>query len=191
MNHPACRRIDNGTSAADVCEGWQVMVHSPLDDAETFDAVDVAAGRSFMADLPGAGAGLVNPHRGTQGQRKPLLDAGGLPLPVLTGAVVAPQLGVVVNGRFWEQLVLPTAALAAHPGPVEIRIEDNRPGRASPLLGHRDGAVGLAPYIGFNAWHRRLDTGLLREVPLPAAPPAPAPKSAPALLQPVSRPGLT
>src|SRR5581483_4358840 len=148
-------------------------------------------GQSFMTALADAGGGYVNPHRGTQGERKPLLDTGGLPLPILTGAVVAPKLGVVVNGRFWEQLVLPAAALAAHPGPVEIRIEDNAPGRNSTRLGHRDGAVGLAPYIGFNAWHRRLDTGLLREVPLPAAPPAPAPKSAPALLQPVSRPGLT
>ncbi|HZQ77814.1 MAG TPA: S8 family serine peptidase [Acidimicrobiia bacterium] len=169
MNHPACRRIDNGQSAADVCEGWQVMVHSPLDDAETFDAVDVASGRSFLADL----GGFSNPHRGIQGERKPLLDTGGLPLPVLTGALVSPELGVVVNGRFWEQLVFPSTALAHHPGPVEIRIEDNARGRASTLLPHRDGPVGLAPYIGFNPWHRRLDTDLLREVPLPGAPPAP------------------
>ena len=74
---------------------------------------------------------------------------------------------MVVNGRFWEQLVFPTAALAAHPGPVEIRIEDNARGRDSTLLAHKDGPVGFAPYIGFNPWHRRLDTGLLREVPLP------------------------
>src|SRR5581483_7880304 len=134
MNHPGCRHIDNGSSAADVCEGWQVMVHSPLDDAETFDVVDVADGQSFMTALADAGGGYVNPHRGTQGERKPLLDTGGLPLPILTGAVVAPKLGVVVNGRFWEQLVLPAAALAAHPGPVEIRIEDNAPGRNSTRL---------------------------------------------------------
>jgi hypothetical protein len=196
MNHPGCRRIDNGQSAADArgmggvptttaagaaknCEGWQVMVHSPLDDAETFDVVDVGSGRSFLAAVADAGGAFVNPHRGTQGERKPLLDAGGLPLPVLTGALVSPKLGVVVNGRFWEQLVLPSAVLAAHPGPVEVRIEDNARGRDSRLLPHRDGPVILTPYIGFNPWHRRVDTGVLREVPLPAAPPAP--KGVPAL----------
>jgi len=105
--------LQNGKSAGDVCEGWQVMVHSPLDDAETFDIVDTADGQSFLAAVGAAGGGLVNPHRGRQGERKPLLDAGGLPLPVLTrGLVSAAGLGVVVNGRFWEQLVLPTAALA-------------------------------------------------------------------------------
>ena len=174
MNHPACR--EQG------CENWQVMVHSPLDDAETFDVVEVEGGRSFMADLVAAGGGLFNPHRGRQGERAPLVDAGGLPLPVLARSLVSDKLGVVVNGRFWEQLVFPTAVLAAHPGPVEIRVEDNAIGRDSKLLPHRDGPVPLAPYVGFNAWHRRLDTSLLREVPLPAAPAPPAPKAVPALL---------
>jgi hypothetical protein len=177
MNHPACRHVDNGQAAADVCEGWQVMVHSPLDDAETFDVVDVAGGESFLSAVAGAGGGFANPHRGPQGQREPLLKAGGLPLPVLTRGLVSPKLGVVVNGRFWEQLVLPAAVLAAHPGPFEFRIADNAPGRDSTLLAHRDGPVRLAPYVGFNAWHRRLDTGVLREVPVPAAP-EPAPKAA-------------
>jgi hypothetical protein len=166
MNHPGCRRIDNGRSATDVCEGWQVMVHSPLDDAETFDVVDTAEGRSFLAAVAGAGGELVNPHRGTQGRREPLLDTGGLPLPVLTRALVSDKLGVVVNGRFWEQLVLPSAVLAAHPGSFEVRIEDNAKGRASTLLPHRDGAVRLAPYVGFPPVHRRLDTSLLRAGPL-------------------------
>ena len=179
MNHPVCRRIDSGTSAADVCEGWQVMVHSPLDDAETFDVVDLAGGKSFLAAVAAAGGELVNPHRGVQGKREPLLAAGGLPLPVLIRSLVSDKLGVVVNGRFWEQLVIPSAALAVHPGPFEVRIGDNARGRDSTLLPHRDGAVRLAPYIAFNPAHRRLDTSLLREIPLPAAP---APKAVPALL---------
>ena len=159
--------------AAKICEGWQVMVHSPLDDAETFDVVDTARGASIMADLPAAGAGLFNPHRGVQGERKRLVDAGGLPLPVLTrGLVGSPGLGVVVNGRFWEQLVIPNAALAAHPGPLEFRIEDNQVGRASTLLAHRDGPVPLTPYLSFLPSHRRLDTDLLREVPVRAALPS-------------------
>ena len=178
MNHPGCRRIDNGKSVADVCEGWQVMVHSPLDDAETFDVVDLADGKSFLPAVVAAGGELVNPHRGTQGEREPLLEAGGLPLPVLVRSLVSDKLGVVVNGRFWEQLVIPSAALAAHPGPFEVRIEDNAKGRESTLLPHRDGAVSLAPYIAFHPSHRRLDTSLLREVPVPAAP---APKAVPAL----------
>src|SRR5205085_593566 len=74
MNHPACRHIDNGASAADVCEGWQVMVHSPLDDAETFDVIDMAGKKSFLAELAAAGGGYSNPHRGTQGKRGPLLE---------------------------------------------------------------------------------------------------------------------
>jgi hypothetical protein len=213
MNHPGCRHVDpggrgvsprqgrheppqNARSAADVCEGWQVMVHSPLDDAETFDVVDTADGRSFMAELSSAGGGLFNPHRGRQGERKPLLDTGGLPLPVLTrGLVSAAGLGVVVNGRFWEQFVLPTAALAAHPAPFEVRIEDNQPGRASTLLEHRDGPLPLAPYVAFVPSHRRIDTDLLREVPTPAAPapptapekPAPPDKAAPPALPPIGQ----
>ena len=171
MNHPACR--------AQGCENWQVMVHSPLDDAETFDVVDLADGKSFLAAVAAAGGELVNPHRGTQGKREPLLAAGGLPLPVLIRSLVSDKLGVVVNGRFWEQLVIPSASLAAHPGPFEVRIEDNGKGRDSTLFPHRDGAVTLAPYIAFNPSHRRFDTSLLREVPVPSAP---APKAVPALL---------
>lgn len=174
MNHPDCRPVDNGAVAADVCENWQVLVHSPLDDAETLDVVETDSGRGFLADLAGAGGGFFNPHRGRQGERAPLVEAGGLPLPVLTRAVVSPKLGVVVNGRFWEQLVFPTAALAAHPGPFDVRIEDNVAGRASTLLPHRDGPVGLAPYVAFIPHHRRLDSGLLREVPLPTAPAPPS-----------------
>jgi hypothetical protein len=185
MNHPGCRHIDNGESAADVCEGWQVMVHSPLDDAETFDVVDMAAGgRSFLADVAAAGGGFANPHRGTQGKREPLLETGGLPLPVLARSLVSDKLGVVVNGRFWEQLIIPSAALAAHPGLFEVRVEDNAKGRDSTLLPHRDGPVPLAPYIAFVPAHRRLDTSLLREVPLesPNAPQQPLRATRPANL---------
>ncbi|HET9769590.1 MAG TPA: hypothetical protein VFS16_01785, partial [Acidimicrobiia bacterium] len=175
MNHPDCRPVDNGSVAADVCENWQVLVHSPLDDAETFDVVEADGGNSFLADLVAAGGALANPHRGRQGEREPLLEAGGLPMPVLARGLVSPKLGVVVNGRFWEQLLFPTAVLAAHPGPVDIRVADNGVGRDSRLLPHRNGPVALAPYVPFVAQHRRLDPGLLREVPLPPAPAPPAP----------------
>jgi hypothetical protein len=174
MNHPECRRVEAGGSSADVCENWQVLVHSPLDDAETFDVVEADSGRSFLADLAGAGGGLFDPHRGRQGEREPVVEAGGLPLPVLTRALVSPKLGVVVNGRFWEQLLFPTAVLAAHPAPFDVRIEDNGAGRASTLLPHRDGPVPLAPYLGFVPHHRRLDSGLLPEVPRPAVPAPPS-----------------
>ena len=173
MNHPACRRVEAG----EMCENWQVMVHSPLDDAETFDVVEVDGGRSFLAEVATAGGGLFNPHRGRQGEREVLVDTGGLPLPVLNRALVAAGRGVVVNGRFWEQLVFPTAALAAHPGPFEVRIEDNGAGRDSTLLPHRDGPVPLAPYVPFVPSQRRLDTSLLREVPVPAAPAPSRPKT--------------
>jgi hypothetical protein len=131
-------------------------VHSPIDDAETFDLVDENGQRSFLAEAAASGAGLQNPHRGVHGDRA-ALEVNGLTLPL--------GRGVVTNGRFWEQLVIPAAVLAAHPGPVEVRLEDNRPGGRSPLFKHADGPVGLAPYVAFVSWHRRLDTSLLAEIP--------------------------
>jgi hypothetical protein len=165
MNHPGCRPVDNGELAADVCENWQVLVHSPLDDADTFDVADLeGGGAGFLSEIGAAGGGLFNPHRGVHGERRPLA-VGGVAAPLtLIGK------GVVTNGRFWEQLVVPQGALAAHPGAVEVRLEDNRLGKESALLRHTDGAVPLAPYVAFQPWHRRLDASLTGE--LPKLPPA-------------------
>jgi hypothetical protein len=155
MDHPACRRLADGGLSAEVCENWQVFVHSPLDDAETFELVDTASGRGFMGDVRTGGGGLFNPHRGVHGDREEFAVAGvGLPI----------GRGVITNGRFWEQLVVPAATLAAHPGEVEVRIEDNQVGRGSGLLVHADGPVPLAPYVGFTAWHRHVEAGLLDDL---------------------------
>ncbi|MGH9002252.1 MAG: hypothetical protein ACRDYV_03905, partial [Acidimicrobiia bacterium] len=157
MDHPACRRLADGELSADVCENWQVFVHSPLDDAETFDLVDAGSGRGFIGDVRTGGGGLFNPHRGVTGNREDFAVAGvGLPI----------GRGVITNGRFWEQLVVPTATLAAHPGDVEVRIEDNQVGRSSALLDHADGPVPLAPYVDFAAWHRHVEAGLLDDLGL-------------------------
>ncbi|MGH9041939.1 MAG: hypothetical protein ACRDZ3_17095, partial [Acidimicrobiia bacterium] len=155
MDHPACRRLTDAELSAEVCENWQVFVHSPLDDAETFELVDTASGRGFIAEVGTAGGGLFNPHRGVHGDREAFAVAGvGLPL----------GRGVITNGRFWEQLVVPAAALAAHPGDVEVRIEDNMVGGQSALLDHADGPVPLAPYVPFTAWHRHIEAGLLDDL---------------------------
>jgi hypothetical protein len=143
MNHPACRTVE-GTQ---VCENWQVMVHSPLDDAETFELVDTATGAGFMAEVRAGDGGLFNPRRGVHGKRQDLA-LGGFTLPL--------GKGIVTNGRFWEQLVVRGPALAAHPGPVEVRLADNVPGRTSPLLPHTDGPVMLAPYRPFKNTQRQL-----------------------------------
>ena len=170
MDHPDCRRIDNGASAADVCENWQVLVHSPVDDAETFELVDVERGTPFLGELGAAGGGYFHPHRGVHGDRQEL-EVAGIFLPL--------GRGVVTNGRFWEQLTIPAPALAAHPGLVQVRLEDNVAGGTSTRLRHADGAVPLAPYVGFRAWHRKTGTGLVdglaRAVPVPAAPAVPGP----------------
>lgn len=152
MDHPGCRQIDNGTSAADVCENWQVLVHSPVDDAETYELLDVASGKGFLAELGAAGGGFHHPHRGVHGERVGVALAG-VTLPI--------GRGVVTNGRFWEQLVVPAGVLAAHPGPVEVRLEDNVAGSTSTLLTHADGPVPLAPYVAFRRWHEKTGAGLL------------------------------
>jgi hypothetical protein len=155
MDHPACRRLADRELAAEVCENWQVFVHSPLDDAETFELVDTGSGRGFIGEVRTGGGGLFHPHRGVHGNREEFAVAGvGLPL----------GRGVITNGRFWEQLVVPAATLAAHPGDVEVRIEDNQPGGRSALLDHADGPVPLAPYVPFAAWHRHVEAGLLDDL---------------------------
>jgi hypothetical protein len=157
MDHPTCRRRANGPLSAEVCENWQMFVHSPLDDAETFELVDAASGQGFMADVRTGGGGLFNPHRGVHGDREEFAVAGvGLPI----------GRGVITNGRFWEQLVVPAATLAAHPGDVEVRIEDNQVGGKSALLDHADGPVPLAPYVNFTAWHRHIEASLLDDLGL-------------------------
>lgn len=155
MDHPACRRVADGEVAADVCENWQVLVHSPVDDAETFELVDRDSGQGFLVGVRTAGGGFHHPHRGVHGKREDF-EVGGVTLPL--------GRGVVTNGRFWEQLVVPTQALAAHPGGVEVRLEDNLPGGRSTLLGHADGPVPLAPYVAFAPWHRRVGPGLLDDL---------------------------
>src|SRR2546430_867056 len=124
MDHPACRHIDNGEQAADVCENWQVLVQSPLDDAETFALHDMAAKVDLLPEVAQAGGVYVNPHRGVAGSRETLVKA----LPGVGGLQLG--TGVVTNGRFWEQLVIPTKVLAAHPGEVEVHVQDNNIGRA-------------------------------------------------------------
>lgn len=155
MDHPACRRVADGEVAANVCENWQVFVHSPVDDAETFELVDRDSGQGFLVGVRTAGGGFHHPHRGVHGKREDF-EVGGVTLPL--------GRGVVTNGRFWEQLVVPTQALSAHPGAVEVRLEDNVPGGRSTLLGHADGPVPLAPYVAFAPWHRRIGPGLLDDL---------------------------
>jgi hypothetical protein len=155
MDHPACRRLADGKLAAEVCENWQVFVHSPFDDAETFELVDTGSARGFIGEVRTGGGGLFNPHRGVNGNREEFAVAGvGLPI----------GRGVITNGRFWEQLVVPAATLAAHPGEVEVRIEDNQPGGRSALLDHADGPVPLRPYVPFTARHRHVEAGLLDDL---------------------------
>jgi hypothetical protein len=147
LSDPECRAIDNGRHKANVCEDWQVLVHSPGDDAATFDVADRATGASVLADLRATGGSYADPRRGTHDFSHALAFA--------TSTVAGFQAGLTVdnrfrtNGRFWEQLVLPTGFVRLHPGPLQVRIVDNEIGRQSPLLPHSLGGVPVAPYVSF------------------------------------------
>jgi len=132
-----------------VCEDWEVMVHSPGDDAATFDVVDAASGVSVLGSIAPAGGGLFDPRRGVHDFTHTLAFAA----PTLAGVEVSATIpnAFRTNGRFWEQLALPGQLLAAHPGVLEMRIEDNRSGRLSTLLPHAGGPVPVAPYIPFTS----------------------------------------
>ena len=70
---------------------------------------------------------------------------------------------------------------------MEVHIQDNIPGRNSALFGHSDGAVALAPYVGFRTWRRALDGGALDQLgvaPEVPKPPVELPVPAPPLTPP-------
>ncbi|MGH2810089.1 MAG: hypothetical protein ACRDIA_04310, partial [Actinomycetota bacterium] len=152
---PACRTYGSEAGSPEICEDWTVMVHSPGDDAATFDVAD--HGKSVMAEMQAAGAGYFDPLRGVHD------FSSALVIPQTTVAGFTASLKVPfefkTDGRHWEQIAVPTAVNAAHPGPLEFRIADNQPGRTSPLLPHvrrsadgvTSGAVALKPYHPFAA----------------------------------------
>lgn len=178
MNHPECRAIDNGTVKADVCEDWEVIVHSPGDDAATFDVVDAQG--SAIDDIRSAGGGFFDPHRGTRIFHHLLAFGGNSVLPL-----ELPRNEMRVNGQFWEQLAVPEGALAKHPGELQFRIVDNEVGRQSTLLPHADGSVPVAPFVPFGGQNAFLKVD---PVSTPNPPSAPAPPSAPSVPSPPSLP---
>jgi Subtilase family len=142
-----CRLVDNGKQHANVCEDWTVLVHSPLDNAATFDTVNDATGTSILPTLQAAGATYFNPHRATADFSQ--LLAFNAPSIALLQANLSLPMDFKTNGRFWEQLVLPRGALALYPGALTVRIQDLSPGRNAGNLAHVDGAVPVAPYVPF------------------------------------------
>jgi hypothetical protein len=146
MDEPRCRSIASGGVRALVCEDWTVLVHSPLDDAETMNLVDASG--STLPALKGAKASYVNPHRATSDFSSalvvPTLDAGGL---AKLGLSI--PSGFKTNGRFWEQQTLPRAATTNHAGTTQVQILDNGHGHTSKLFDHVDGAVPVSPYVPF------------------------------------------
>jgi hypothetical protein len=124
-----------------------VLVHSPLDNAATFDTVNDASGTSILPTLQAAGATYFNPHRGTADFSQVL--AFNAPSVALLQASLTAPMDFMTNGRFWEQLALPRGALAQYPGALTVRIQDLAPGRNATNLAHVDGAVPVAPYVPF------------------------------------------
>jgi hypothetical protein len=142
-----CRLVDNGKQHANVCEDWTVLVHSPLDNASTFDVRDGGTSASVLPALQVGGSAYFNPHRGISDFSQVLAFTAPT-IAALQAGLNAP-MDFAVNGRFWEQLALPRATLAAYPGDLEVRIQDLAPGRQQANLPHYDGAVPVAPYVPF------------------------------------------
>ena len=149
MSHAGCRLVDQGGQRANVCEDWEVMVHSPGDDAATYDVMDAASHASVRPQLIAGRAGFFDPHRGVHDFTQVL--AFDLPSAPALEASVHLTNAFRTNGRFWEQLVLSKSFLAGHNGAVQFRIVDNVPGRRSMLLGvpHAAGGVPVAPYVPY------------------------------------------
>lgn len=148
MDDAGCRRTASSRGVADVCEDWVVMVHSPGDDAATFDVSDVATNASVMDTIRDHGGGFFDPRRGVQDFTHTLVFAGP-DAPGVEATLGAPNR-FRVNGRFWEQLLVPEAVLAQHPGALQFRIVDNEAGRESALLAHASGPAPLSPYVPFD-----------------------------------------
>jgi hypothetical protein len=151
MSHAGCRLTDEGGARANVCEDWVVMVHSPGDDAATFDVTNASTHRSVKPEVIAGRSGFFDPHRGTHDFTSTI--AFDVPsIPALEASIDVTN-AFKTNGRFWEQLALPKSYLATESGPVQFRIVDNVPGRGNMLLGvtHRNGGVTVAPYIPFVA----------------------------------------
>ncbi len=146
MSAGGCRDVASGGVGAQVCEDWTVLVHSPGDDAATFDLqVD---GSSIVEAMEADGSVYADPRRGTA-------EFSSVLAFVPPGPDVPAELSVSLespfrtNGRFWEQLSITDATLAAHPGPVLVRIVDKEPGRSSGLFDHLSGPMPVAPYVPF------------------------------------------
>lgn len=145
MSAPGCRPISSRGVGAEVCEEWQVLVHSPGDDAATVD-VHSAHGH-FGHELRSEGL-FADPRRG-------VADFSSTLAFVLAEPGVPAELAVRLpsefrtNGRFWEQLVLGREILARHAGPMTVMIVDNTRGRSSALAPHVRGGAPVAPYVPF------------------------------------------
>ncbi|HVE91295.1 MAG TPA: hypothetical protein VNE62_03195, partial [Actinomycetota bacterium] len=154
MSADACRRIDSGGVKADVCEDWQVLVHSPGDDAATVDVAGFDG--SKIPAIRSGGSRYADPARGTRDFSATL--AFSLPqaeAPVSGGFRI--DNAFRTNGRFWEQLALSRKTLAAISGPVEVQILDNLRGRSSQLAGHIAGPVPVAAYVPFASGKTDID----------------------------------
>lgn len=148
--HPNYSTRQLPPAALDPREDWVVMVHSPGDDAATFDVIanpGSAAAASVMGAIAGNDrGGLYDPRRGRHVATSTLVFA----TPSIAGVETSLLSNTLhTNGRFWEQLLVPRSVLAG--GPLEFRIVDNEPGRASALLPHATGPVPVKPYARFRS----------------------------------------
>lgn len=147
MNHPDCRAKTAQALSYDECETWDVMVHSPGEDAEMMAVRrDGVLATAAIAD---AGGALFDPRRGVADFSSALSHNLGLPA-VNAGLNLSAEFKT--NGRFWEQLLVPWAYLKTLSGSastLKFEITDNRRGRESTLFPHKLGGVFVAPYVPY------------------------------------------
>lgn len=160
MSSTACRQTTNGTYNAEVCEDWQVFVHTPKEDASVADIVLPSdpnsfvcqTGRSIAGEISSAGGSFYDPARGVTDFSAAIASPAPSTIDLTAGAVSAAleaSKALKTNGRFWEQLAIPHQILAAYPGIIGFHIVDDMDGKSSPILPHRAGHVPVKPYIPF------------------------------------------
>lgn len=135
-----CRNVIGETTSANVCEDWQIIVHTPGDDAAVVDVHDVDSGNSIATELLSDGASYYDPQRGTS-------DFSSFFAITTPAGTVPVGSSFKTSGEPWELLSIPAASLARYPGEIHLEVLDNVAGRQSTLFPHNLGSVPVAPYI--------------------------------------------
>lgn len=163
----SCRHVPRSLSGqpdTQVCEGWDLMVHSGKYDVETFEVEDAVTGEDVTAEIAPAGGRFHDPQRGVTDATLAL--AHRVRLDGVVDAEVDVRRALRSNGEFFEVLHVPTAVVAGHPDRLVFKQADDVVGSAATTItDHAVGAVPLDTYVPFVDAHHDDGVGL---PPVPA-----------------------